>query len=79
MVDRASETKKRVAIKTGQQRDMARLGIIHRYDRTRSAEDAILARSNSKRKHGAEGIRTPDPRNAIAVLYQLSYDPVKEF
>ena len=28
---------------------------------------------------GAEGIRTPDPRNAIAVLYQLSYDPVTEF
>ena len=25
---------------------------------------------------GAEGIRTPDPHNAIVVLYQLSYDPV---
>lgn len=24
---------------------------------------------------GAEGIRTPDPHNAIVVLYQLSYDP----
>ena len=30
---------------------------------------------------GAEGIRTPDPHNAIVVLYQLSYDPIqkKEF
>jgi hypothetical protein len=26
---------------------------------------------------GAEGIRTPDPHNAIVVLYQLSYDPIK--
>ena len=24
---------------------------------------------------GAEEIRTPDPHNAIVVLYQLSYDP----
>ncbi len=24
---------------------------------------------------GAEGSRTPDPHNAIVVLYQLSYDP----
>ena len=29
-------------------------------------------------KHtGAEGIRTPDPHNAIVVLYQLSYDPIE--
>jgi hypothetical protein len=27
---------------------------------------------------GAEGIRTPDPHNAIVVLYQLSYDPIAE-
>ncbi len=27
------------------------------------------------RGSGAEGIRTPDPHNAIVVLYQLSYDP----
>ena len=27
---------------------------------------------------GAEGIRTPDPHNAIVVLYQLSYDPTAE-
>jgi|ERR1700736_3448142 hypothetical protein len=31
----------------------------------------------SKAKAGAEGIRTPDPHNAIVVLYQLSYDPVQ--
>jgi ABC-2 type transport system ATP-binding protein len=28
-----------------------------------------------KKAGGAEGIRTPDPHNAIVVLYQLSYDP----
>lgn len=28
---------------------------------------------------GAEGIRTPDPHNAIVVLYQLSYDPNQFF
>ena len=27
------------------------------------------------RSGGAEEIRTPDPHNAIVVLYQLSYDP----
>ena len=27
---------------------------------------------------GAEEIRTPDPHNAIVVLYQLSYDPNSE-
>ena len=27
---------------------------------------------------GAEGIRTPDPHNAIVVLYQLSYDPSQD-
>ena len=26
---------------------------------------------------GAEGSRTPDPHNAIVVLYQLSYDPIR--
>ena len=26
---------------------------------------------------GAEGDRTPDPHNAIVVLYQLSYDPIR--
>ncbi len=31
-----------------------------------------------KRKDGgAVGIRTPDPHNAIVVLYQLSYDPIQ--
>lgn len=28
-----------------------------------------------ERAGGAEGSRTPDPHNAIVVLYQLSYDP----
>lgn len=33
---------------------------------------------NLKRKDGgAEGIRTPDPHNAIVVLCQLSYDPIR--
>ena len=27
--------------------------------------------------YGAKETRTPDPCNAIAVLYQLSYNPVK--
>jgi hypothetical protein len=31
----------------------------------------------TRARTGAEGIRTPDPHNAIVVLYQLSYDPVK--
>lgn len=30
---------------------------------------------NLRKTGGAEGIRTPDPHNAIVVLYQLSYDP----
>jgi hypothetical protein len=34
---------------------------------------ATLAREDG----GAEGIRTPDPHNAIVVLYQLSYDPIQ--
>ena len=32
-------------------------------------------RLHAKKGFGAEGIRTPDPHNAIVVLYQLSYDP----
>jgi hypothetical protein len=31
---------------------------------------------NDPRDGGAEGVRTPDPQNAILVLYQLSYDPI---
>ena len=30
-----------------------------------------------KKNGGAEGVRTPDPHNAIVVLYQLSYDPIQ--
>ena len=33
--------------------------------------------SSWKLAGGAEGIRTPDPHNAIVVLYQLSYDPIE--
>jgi hypothetical protein len=32
---------------------------------------------DSKKDGGAEEIRTPDPHNAIVVLYQLSYDPIQ--
>jgi hypothetical protein len=28
---------------------------------------------------GAEGVRTPDLLNAIQALYQLSYDPCREY
>ena len=31
----------------------------------------------ARNSRGAEGIRTPDPHNAIVVLYQLSYDPTQ--
>ena len=41
---------------------------------TGSAMSALLF-LNNLRNGGAEGIRTPDPHNAIVVLYQLSYDP----
>jgi hypothetical protein len=34
-------------------------------------------RGNLLRSGGAEEIRTPDPHNAIVVLYQLSYDPTR--
>ena len=35
------------------------------------------ANIKSPRLGGGEGIRTPDPVNAIHVLYQLSYTPTK--
>jgi hypothetical protein len=35
-------------------------------------------KSASSEDGGAEGIRTPDPHNAIVVLYQLSYDPINQ-
>jgi hypothetical protein len=34
-------------------------------------------RGRSGKDGGAVGIRTPDPHNAIVVLYQLSYDPIQ--
>jgi|DewCreStandDraft_2_1066082.scaffolds.fasta_scaffold00002_472 hypothetical protein len=33
--------------------------------------------ARKKEDGGAEGTRTPDPHNAIVVLYQLSYDPTR--
>ena len=36
-----------------------------------------MNRTASWKDGGAEGIRTPDPHNAIVVLYQLSYDPIR--
>jgi hypothetical protein len=39
-----------------------------------SAQSATAALKDG----GAEGIRTPDPHNAIVVLYQLSYDPIQK-
>ncbi len=38
---------------------------------------SLRQRSAPAEAGGAEGIRTPDPHNAIVVLYQLSYDPIK--
>jgi hypothetical protein len=38
-------------------------------------EVSTLLAALTPKTGGAEGIRTPDPHNAIVVLYQLSYDP----
>ena len=35
-------------------------------------------KSTGLKDGGAEGSRTPDPHNAIVVLYQLSYDPTQK-
>ena len=40
-----------------------------------SDNEPSLLNFGSTLSFGAEGIRTPDPHNAIVVLYQLSYDP----
>jgi hypothetical protein len=48
--------------------------------RADATEDTILRSEPGgfrAKDGGAEGIRTPDPHNAIVVLYQLSYDPTK--
>ena len=42
--------------------------------RITARQSSFLASLGTK-TGGAEGIRTPDPHNAIVVLYQLSYDP----
>ena len=39
------------------------------------SDDAGATPPLKGRSGGAEEIRTPDPHNAIVVLYQLSYDP----
>ena len=39
--------------------------------------EAAVAGTVLPKDGGAEGIRTPDPHNAIVVLYQLSYDPIQ--
>ena len=38
--------------------------------------ESVTVVFRGERDGGAEGIRTPDPHNAIVVLYQLSYDPI---
>ena len=45
-----------------------------RYATVRQSSLSALLREKTG---GAEGIRTPDPHNAIVVLYQLSYDPIQ--
>ena len=42
-----------------------------------SARQSSLYAAPRAKAGGAEGIRTPDPHNAIVVLYQLSYDPIQ--
>ena len=45
---------------------------------TRNAEGTLREKEFPEVKDGgAEEIRTPDPHNAIVVLYQLSYDPIR--
>ena len=39
--------------------------------------EQFYGRTSIDQDGGAEGIRTPDPHNAIVVLYQLSYDPIR--
>ena len=41
------------------------------------ARQSSLCAALRAKTGGAEGIRTPDPHNAIVVLYQLSYDPIR--
>jgi hypothetical protein len=43
----------------------------------KSPKNTSEPQKNFEKDGGAEGIRTPDPHNAIVVLYQLSYDPIQ--
>ena len=52
------------------------MGVIAARLRFTSARQSSLSASFRAKTGGAEGIRTPDPHNAIVVLYQLSYDPI---
>ena len=53
--------------------------ICWRWPAIRSSKHVATKSSCAKatKDGGAEGIRTPDPHNAIVVLYQLSYDPIQ--
>ena len=43
-----------------------------------SRQHCLVSKTDGlERDGGAVGIRTPDPHNAIVVLYQLSYDPIR--
>jgi hypothetical protein len=60
-----------------------KLGALHSWDfrpafalRATARQPSLYAALQAK-AGGAEGIRTPDPHNAIVVLYQLSYDPIR--
>ena len=46
--------------------------------RTGLQRGILRLRGAAAKDGGAEGIRTPDPHNAIVVLYQLSYDPIRQ-
>ncbi len=46
--------------------------------RKNPAKPLFLAGFAGLKDGGAEGSRTPDPHNAIVVLYQLSYDPTQK-
>lgn len=39
----------------------------------------VTDKKENNKFYGAKRIRTADPLNAIEVLYQLSYNPVKPF
>ncbi len=50
-----------------------KLGLMVLFDHTRQSHQ--IRRYFNKFNNGDKEARTPDPYNAIVVLYQLSYDP----